>query len=77
MLAAACGLAFINGYHRQRPPAERLEVVKLTVELGEDITTPAAPYLPYQNCIKTLSAVTLGDPKSAKADPQAVNKTEN
>jgi len=36
-LAAACGLAFINGYHRQRPPAERLEVVKLMLELGEDI----------------------------------------
>jgi uncharacterized protein len=37
MLAAACGLAFINGYHRQRPPAERLEVVKLMIDLGEDV----------------------------------------
>ncbi len=36
-LMAACGLAFINGYHRQKPPAERLEVVKLMVELGEDV----------------------------------------
>ena len=36
-LMAACGLAFINGYHRQRPPAERLEVVKLMVGLGEDV----------------------------------------
>lgn len=36
-LAAACGLAFINGYHRQRPSAERLEVVKLLVDLGEDV----------------------------------------
>jgi ankyrin repeat protein len=36
-LAAACGLAFINGYHRQRPSAERLEVVKLMVDLGEDV----------------------------------------
>jgi ankyrin repeat protein len=36
-LMAACGLAFINGYHRQRPSAERLEVVKLTVDLGEDV----------------------------------------
>ena len=36
-LAAACGLAFINGYHRQRPSAERLETVKLMVDLGEDV----------------------------------------
>ena len=34
---AACGTGFINGYHRLRPPAERLEVVKLLVELGEDV----------------------------------------
>jgi ankyrin repeat protein len=37
MLAAACGLAFIQGYHRGRLPAERLEVVKLFVELGVDV----------------------------------------
>ncbi len=36
-LMAACGTGFINGYHRARPPAERLEVVKLLVELGEDV----------------------------------------
>ncbi|MBV9508350.1 MAG: ankyrin repeat domain-containing protein [Acidobacteriia bacterium] len=36
-LMAACGLAFINGYHRQRPSAERLELVKLMVDLGEDV----------------------------------------
>ena len=36
-LMAACGLAFINGYHRQRPSAERLEVVKTMVDLGEDV----------------------------------------
>jgi ankyrin len=36
-LMAACGTGFINGYHRLRPPAERLEVVKLLVELGEDV----------------------------------------
>jgi ankyrin repeat protein len=36
-LMAACGLAFINGYHRQRPAAERLETVKLMVDLGEDV----------------------------------------
>ncbi|HSP68606.1 MAG TPA: ankyrin repeat domain-containing protein, partial [Bryobacteraceae bacterium] len=37
VLMAACGTGFINGYHRQRSPAERLELVKLLVELGEDI----------------------------------------
>ena len=36
-LMAACALAFINGYHRTRPSAERLEVVKLMVDLGEDV----------------------------------------
>jgi len=36
-LMAACGTGFINGYHRLRPPAERLAVVKLLVELGEDV----------------------------------------
>ena len=36
-LMAACGLAFINGYHRQRPSSERMEVVKLMVDLGEDV----------------------------------------
>jgi uncharacterized protein len=37
MLAAACGLAFIQGYHRGKAPSERLEVVKLFVELGVDV----------------------------------------
>lgn len=36
-LSAACGLAFINGYHRQCPSSERMEVVKLMVELGEEL----------------------------------------
>jgi ankyrin repeat protein len=36
-LMAACGTGFINGYHRQRSPADRLELVKLLVELGEDV----------------------------------------
>ena len=36
-LMAACGTGFINGYHRQRTPADRLEVVKLLVSLGEDV----------------------------------------
>jgi ankyrin repeat protein len=36
-LEAATGTAFINGYNRQRSPAERLAVVKTLVELGEDL----------------------------------------
>jgi|HubBroStandDraft_6_1064221.scaffolds.fasta_scaffold28123_3 uncharacterized protein len=36
-LMAACGTGFINGYHRQRTPAERLEVVKTLIDLGEDV----------------------------------------
>ena len=37
MVSAAAGLAFIHGYHRGRPPAERLQVVKLFVSLGNDV----------------------------------------
>jgi ankyrin len=37
MLEAAAGVAFIQGYHRGKPEAERLEVVKLFVELGVDV----------------------------------------
>lgn len=36
-LMAACGLGFINGYHRLRDSKERLETVKLLVGLGEDV----------------------------------------
>jgi uncharacterized protein len=36
-LMAACGTGFINGYHRQRSPAERLELVKLLVDMGQDV----------------------------------------
>jgi len=36
-LMAACGTGFINGYHRQRTPAERLELVQLLVEKGQDV----------------------------------------
>ncbi len=36
-LEAAAGTAFINGYNRQHTPEERLAVVKLLVELGEDV----------------------------------------
>jgi uncharacterized protein len=37
MVSAASGLAFIHGYHRGRSPEERLQVVKLFVELGNDV----------------------------------------
>jgi uncharacterized protein len=40
MLSAAAGLAFIQGYHRGKPPAERLDVVKRFVELGNDVNQP-------------------------------------
>jgi ankyrin repeat protein len=36
-LMAAAGTGFINGYQKSRTPAERLGVVKLLVELGEDV----------------------------------------
>ena len=37
MLGAAAGLGFIHGYHRGKSPEERLQVVKLFVELGNDV----------------------------------------
>jgi uncharacterized protein len=37
MVSAASGLAFIHGYHRGKPAAERLQVVKRFVELGNDV----------------------------------------
>jgi ankyrin repeat protein len=40
MLSAAAGLAFIHGYHRAKSPTERLQVVKLFVELGNDVNWP-------------------------------------
>jgi hypothetical protein len=36
-VSAAAGLAFIHGYHRGRPAAERLQVVRTFVELGNDV----------------------------------------
>ncbi|PWU06393.1 MAG: hypothetical protein C5B51_12435 [Terriglobia bacterium] len=36
-LMAACGTGFINGYNKGRSPAERLEVIKLLVQIGEDV----------------------------------------
>jgi uncharacterized protein len=40
MLSAAAGLAFIHGYHRGKLPEERLQVVTLFVELGNDVNQP-------------------------------------
>jgi ankyrin repeat protein len=40
MLSAAAGLAFIHGYHRGKSPAERLQVVKRFVELGNNVNQP-------------------------------------
>ena len=37
MVSAAAGLAFIHGYHRGKLAEERLQVVKLFVELGNDV----------------------------------------
>jgi hypothetical protein len=37
MLSAAAGLAFIHGYHRGKSADERLQVVKLFVQLGNDV----------------------------------------
>src|SRR5262245_33449053 len=37
MIEAAAGLALIHGYHRGKPPEERLQVVKLFVQLGADV----------------------------------------
>ena len=39
-MSAAADLAFIHGYHRGKSPAERLQVVKLFVELGNDVNWP-------------------------------------
>jgi uncharacterized protein len=55
-LMAACGLAFINGYHRQRPPAGRLEVVKLLVDLGEDVN-----HADSYGITPLMAAANLGD----------------
>ena len=40
MVSAAAGLAFIHGYHRGKPSEERLQVVKLFVQLGNDLNQP-------------------------------------
>lgn len=55
-LMAACGLAFINGYHRQHSSAERLEVVKLMVDLGEDVN-----HADSYGITPLMAAANLGD----------------
>ena len=37
MVSAAAGLAFIHGYHRDKSPEERLQVVRRFVQLGNDV----------------------------------------
>jgi ankyrin repeat protein len=36
-LMAAAGMGFVEGFHKERPRAQRLEVVKLLVQLGADL----------------------------------------
>jgi len=55
-LMAACGTGFINGYNRQRTPAERLEVVKLLLDLGENVNA-ADSY----GITPLMAAANLGD----------------
>jgi len=55
-LMAASGLAFINGYHRQRPSADRLEVVKLMVDMGEDVN-----HADSYGITPLMAAANLGD----------------
>jgi hypothetical protein len=37
MLEAAAGLAFINGYHEEKAAADRQKLVRLLLDLGEDV----------------------------------------
>jgi uncharacterized protein len=57
IVEAAAGLAFIQGYNRGKPPAERLEVVKLFVELGADVNQ-ADDY----GITPLMAAANMGDP---------------
>jgi ankyrin repeat protein len=58
IVEAAAGLAFIQGYHRGRPPAERLEVVRRFVELGADVNQ-ADDY----GITPLMAAANMGDTK--------------
>jgi ankyrin repeat protein len=55
-LMAASGEGFINGYHRLRDPKERLEVVKLLIDLGEDVNAADA-----YGITPLMDAANLGD----------------
>jgi uncharacterized protein len=55
-LMAACGTGFINGYNKGRSPAERLEVVKVLIDLGEDVNA-ADSY----GITPLMAAANLGD----------------
>src|SRR5690606_9176016 len=37
VLGAAAGTGFIFGFHKERPSSERLEVIRMLVELGLDV----------------------------------------
>jgi uncharacterized protein len=37
MVAAAAGLGFIRGYHKDRPAADRLEILKMLVKMGGNV----------------------------------------
>lgn len=56
-LEAAAGIAFINGYNRQRSPEERLAAVKLLVEQGEDVN-----WADSYGITPLMGAANLGDP---------------
>ena len=56
MVSAAAGLAFIHGYHRGRSPSERLQVVRLFVELGNDVN-----YADDYGITPLMAAANLGD----------------
>jgi len=58
MVSAAAGLAFIHGYHRERPLEERLQIVKLFVELGNDVNQ-ADDY----GITPLMAAANIGDTK--------------
>jgi ankyrin repeat protein len=57
MVAAAAGLAFVHGYHRGKSPQERLDVVKLFVDLGADVNQ-ADDY----GITPLMAAANFGDP---------------
>ena len=57
---AAAGLALIPGYQVNRPNAERIQLVKLLVELGEDVNWADA-----YGITPLMAAANLGKPSSS------------